>query len=328
MADYAKVSSDDGLRVTVNDLVKDPLVIPKRAEEDVKDQFWSQRVLRRGGTAESGVIKFMESESPYADDDPEELQEFSEIPLTQAKRGQVHVTFTKRYGRGLRISEQTVRRNNYDQLSMDMAKLKNSFARFDENLMVSALTAGLSSYSGHNWNVTSTATADLANSVFGDLARASFNITNADVETTDGTGRQKLRFKPDTLILNTQMAARLLLNRDIINQLAVGNVANRNPLLNGGSDGSSAVNALGAAFGLNVETSDLLDPDTAILCEAGTVGFWADEKPLYFSPLEFKAATRSWYTYGDRSWGVALDQPKAGLKITGINGGTHTMANF
>jgi hypothetical protein len=328
MADYAKVTSDDGLRVTVNDLVKDPLVIPKRAEEDVKDQFWSREVLRRGGTAESGVIKFMESESPYADDDPEELQEFSEIPLTSAKRGQVHVAFTKRYGRGLRISEQTVRRNNYDQLSMDMAKLKNNFARFDENLMVSALLGGLGTYTGHNWNVTSAATADLANSIFGDLARASFNITNADVETSNGTGKQKLRFKPNTLIINTQMAARLLLNRDVINQLSVGNVASRNPLINGGADGSSAVNALGAAFGLTVKTSDLVDPDKAILCEAGTVGFWADEKPLYFSPLEFKAATRSYYTYGDRSWGVAIDQPKAGLVITGVNGGNSTMANF
>lgn len=330
MADYAKGSSDDGLRVTVNDLVKDPLVIPKRAEEDVKDQFWSRRVLRKGGTAESGVIKFMESESPYADDDPEELQEYSEIPLTQAKRGKQHVAFTKRYGRGLRISEQTVRRNNYDQLSMDMAKLKNNFARFDENLMVSALLAGLSTYTaGAAWTVsTGTGTADLADSIFGDIARASFNIRNADVETTDGTGRQKLRFKPDTLILNTQMAARLLFNRDIVNALSVGNVASRNPLINGDAAGSSAVAALGQAFGLKVETSDLVSPDKAIICEAGTVGFWADEKPLYFSPLEFKASTRSYYTYGDRSWGVALDQPKAGIVITGVNGGGTTMANF
>lgn len=330
MADYAKVSSDDGLRVTVNDLVKDPLVIPRRVEEDVKDQFWSRRVLRKGGTAESGVIKFMESESPYADDDPEELQEFSEIPLTSAKRGKVHVAFTKRYGRGLRISEQTVRRNNYDQLSMDMAKLKNNFARFDENLMVSSLLGGLGTFAGTNWTLsqTSQATTDYQESVFGDLAKVVFNIMNADSDSSNGSGIQKLRFKPDTLILNTQLAAKLLFNVDVRNQLSTGNVANRNPLLNGGALGEAVTQVLGQAFGLKVETSDLVPMDKAIVVEAGTVGFWADEKPLYFSPLEFKAATRSYYTYGDRSWGVAIDQPKAGLVITGVNGGAATLANF
>src|ERR1044072_7209735 len=197
MADYAKVSSDDGLRVTINELVKDPRVIPKRVEDDVKDQFWSQRVLRKGGTAESGVIKFFQSESPYADDDPEELNEYAEIPLTQSKRGVPYTAFTKRYGRGLRISEQTVRRNDQNELAKDMAKLRNTWARFDENVMVTALLAGLGTVSaGAAWTTsTGTGSADLAESVFGDIAKVTFNIGNHDADSSDGSGRQKLRFK-------------------------------------------------------------------------------------------------------------------------------------
>lgn len=325
MADYAKVSSDDSHRVSIAELVKDPLVVPSRMYEDVNKQNYATKLFRNAGKAESGVFKFTPIEGAYADDDPQALNEWAEIPLTQAGRNKPFVGYTARWGLGLRISEQTVRRNNYDQLAMDMAKVKNSWARFDENKAVTALLAALPTYTGNNWNVTTTATADLTDSIFGDVFRAQFNIQNADSDSSDGTGRQKLRFNPDTLVINTKMVTVLLLNRDLLSIVSAGNTADRSLLLKGGQ---AAAAMLGSVLGVNVVTSDLMDPNKAILLESGTVGFIAEEKSLYFSPLEFKAATRGWYTYGDRSYGIAVDNPKAGLVITGINGGSSSVANF
>jgi hypothetical protein len=324
MADYAVGTSDDGLRYAVNRLVKDPAFIPARLEADVTEQYFARKLLRQGPPMPGGSIVFEESEGSFADDDPEILEEYAEIPLTQAKRGKLHTAYGARYGRGLRISRQTVRRNNYDQLSRDMTKLKNNFARVDENRAVTALLAGLGTFTGNNWTTsTGTGSSDMAESVFSDVAKVVFNIKNADADSSNGTGSAKLRFKPDTIVLNPMLATKLMFNRDIINALSVGAVAGRNPLLT-----SEAVEAFTNAFGLKPVLTDSLNLDKAIILEAGTVGFVSEEDALHFSPLEYHPSTASYDTYGERTWAVAIDQPKAGIVITGVNGGSATLANF
>lgn len=326
MADYPVGTSDDGLRYAVNRLVKDPAFIPARLEKDVKAEFFSEKLLRRGPNIPGGSIVFEESEGQYADDDPELLEEYADIPLTSAKRGKLHTAYGARYGRGLRISRQTVRRNNYDQLSRDMDKLKNNFARVDENRSLTALLAALPSRAvTSDWTSVATATADPADSIFGDIAKSVFNIVNADSDSSNGTGVQKLNFKPDTIVLNPILWTYLMFNKDIISVLNVGNVADRNPLLAGGDD---AIKAFTAKFGLAPLFSQYADVDKAIIVQAGTVGFVAEEDPLHFSPLEFHARTASYDTYGERTWAVAIDQPKAGVVLTGVNGGNHTVQNF
>lgn len=324
MADYAVGTSDDGLRYAVNRLVKDPAFIPARLEEGVKEQYFAGKLLRQGPPMPGGSIVFEESEGQFAEDDPEILEEYAEIPLTQAKRGKLHTAYGARYGRGLRISRQTVRRNNYDQLAKDMKKLRNNFARVDENRAVTALLAALGTFTGNDWtSVSASSSTDLAESVFSDVAKVVFNIKNADSDSSNGTGESKLRFNPDTIVMNPMLATKLMFNRDIINALSVGANAGRNPLLTG-----QAVEAFTAAFNLRPVFTDRLDVDKAMILEAGTVGFVSEEDALHFSPLEFHANTASYDTYGERTWAVAIDQPKAGLVITGVNGGSATLANF
>src|ERR1044072_1457776 len=260
MADYPRVSSDDGLRVTISELVKDPLVIPAKAYEDVKAQYFAAKLLRSAGTASGGTFTYYENEGAFADDDPKELEEWEEIPLTSAKRGKKHSGYTTRWGRGLRISDQTVSRSNYDQLATDLGKLKNNWARFDENLALTQLMAALPTFTADNWNVVGAATTNTTDTVFGNVFQAKFNIENSD-ETSNGAGQQKMRFSPDTLVLNRRMATILLLNRDLLNTVSNGNVADRNTLLRGGAEG---LNILGAALGVSIVLSDLLDPDKAI----------------------------------------------------------------
>ncbi len=328
MADYPVGASDDGLRYAVNKLVKDPTFIPRKLEEDVTDQYFSKKLLRRGPAIPSGVLAFEEAEGQFADDDPEMLEEYAEIPLTSAKRGKLHFSAGKRYGRGLRISRQTVRRQNYDQLSRDMAKLRNNFTRVDENVAIAALLAAVPSRYVDDvtagWTTSSgTAHSDAAAGIFGDIAKTVFNIKNADGDTPDGTGTQKLRYKPDTIVMNTMLWTYLMFNPDIRSVLSVGNVANRNPLLTG-----DAVEAFTSSFGLKPVFSDKMNVDQALILEAGTVGCVSEEDPLHFSPLEFHASTASYDTYGERTWAVAIDNPKAACLIKGVNKGVTTFQNF
>jgi hypothetical protein len=119
------------------------------------------------------------------------------------------------------------------------------------------------------------------------------------------------------------MANLLLLNPQIAKVLGVGNVANQQPLVSG-----NATSAFLSAFGLKLVRSWRLDPDKAILLESKTVGGISDERPLGATPLYEHRPTETWRTDVTRMSAVFIDQPKAGLVLTGINKGDHTIANF
>jgi hypothetical protein len=133
---------------------------------------------------------------------------------------------------------------------------------------------------------------------------------------------QKLRYTPDTIVMNSMLWTYLMFNKDIRDVLAVGNVANRNPLLTG-----DAVSAFTSSFGLTPVFSDKMPASKALVLEAKTVGLVAEEDPLHFSPVEFHANTASYDTYGERTWAVAIDNPKAGVVITGVHA-NDTFQNF
>jgi hypothetical protein len=82
------------------------------------------------------------------------------------------------------------------------------------------------------------------------------------------------------------------------------------------------------AFGLRLVTSWRLDPDKAILLESKTVGGISDERVLGSTPLYEHKPTETWRCDVSRMSAVFIDQPKAGVVITGINAGSHTIANF
>lgn len=316
------VSADDGPRLTVAQLTKSPTVVPKKLVSMVGQGFIADQLLRKGPAIPSGTLVYHESEPLYADDGAMNVEEFAEIPLTTTQTGEQRVAKGVYKGLGFRISQRAIDRNNFDRVQQDMVKVKNSFTKTYEDMMLSALLGALGTYTASNTWVTTTAST-AGQGIYADLAKVTYNIGNADAETTDGTGEMKFHFQPNTIVLNDRVARLMLLNADIQKVLGVGSAATQQPLITGNATG-----LFSQAFGLNLVTSWRLDPDKAIVLEKGTVGGISDERPLGATELYEHKPTETWRSDVTRASAIFIDQPKAGCVITGINGGDHTLANF
>lgn len=319
---YRIVASDDGPRLTVNQLVKSPTLVPKRIISMMNQGFMVDQLLRQGPPIPSGTLIYSESEPLYANDAPMDVAEFGEIPLTTTDTGRPRVAKSIKKAMGFRISQESIDRNNFNRVNTDMVKLKNSFAKDYEDTFLTALLAALPTLASTNSWV-NTAASNVGEGIYADLAHGVYNIKNADADTDDGTGEQKLHFQPNTLVINDLMASLLLLNPDIVKVLGIGSAANMQPLITG-----DATEAFLKAFNLRLVRSWRLDPDKAILLESKTVGGISDERALGATPLYEHKPTETWRTDVTRMSAVFIDQPKAGLVLTGINNGSHSIANF
>lgn len=319
---YRITASDDGPRLTVNQLVKSPALVPKRIISMMGQGFMVDQLLRQGPPIPGGSLIFSQSEPLYADDGPMNVEEFGEIPLTTTQVGTPKVAKSVKKALGFRISQESIDRNNFDKVQQDMVKVKNSFAKTYEDVFLSALLAALGTYESSNTWI-NTAASSAGEGIYADLAKAIYNIQNADADSPDGSGEQKFHFQPNTIVLNDRVASLMLLNADITKVLQVGSVAGQQPLVTG-----DATELFLKAFNLRLVRSWRLDPDKAIVLESKTVGGISDERALGATPLYEHRPTETWRTDVTRMSAVFIDQPKAGLVITGVNGGSSSIANF
>lgn len=318
-------SADDGPRLTVSQLIKSPTLVPKRIVQMAGQGFMVDQLLRQGPPIPGGSLIFSESEPLYADENPMNVEEFGEIPLTTTSTGEMRVAKSVKKALGFRISQESIDRNNFDKVQQDMTKLKNSFAKTYEDVFLTSLLSALPTLASTNtsdgWIGTSASAAGTG--IYADLAHATYNVRNADADTSNGTGEQKFHFQPDTIVINDLMVSRLLLNPDITKVLQVGNAATAQPLVTG-----DATDLFMKAFGLRVVRSWRLDPDKAIILQSKVVGGVSDERPLGATPLYEHKPTETWRSDVTRMSAVFIDQPKAGLVLTGINDGSHVIANY
>lgn len=315
-------SVDDGPRLTVSQLIKSPTLVPKRIIQMAGQGFMVDQLLRQGPPVPGGSLIFSESEPLYADENPMNVEEFGEIPLTTTSTGEMRVAKSVKKALGFRISQESIDRNNFDKVQQDMIKLKNSFAKTYEDVFLQALMAALPTFTSSNtWINTAVSTA--GNGIYADLAKVTYNIGNQDADTNNGTGEQKFHFKPDTIVINDRVSALMLLNADIAKVLGVGDVAGRQPLVTG-----DATEVFLKAFNLRVVRSWRLSPDKAIVLQSKVVGGVSDERVLGATPLYEHKPTETWRSDVTRMSAVFIDQPKAGCVITGVNGGSASIANF
>lgn len=304
----AGMYSQQGLRVAVNDYIRNPKLIQARMFDIARNQFMMEDLLRNDGGNDSGMVRF-ETDAPlFADTDPLIVAEGGEIPLLTGSDGQPRAAFTVKYGAGIEITREARSRNKIDQVDRRMKQVRNSFTRLYEKLMFNAFNAAVTQTSAASgtW-------ATAGTNIRTDIIKAASVVREANASgATAGPGvNDYLGFEPDTLVISTRTRDKLFGNTSITSIYGMGfTYDTKNPVYTGTLEAE--------LVGLRVLVSRFMADDVAWVMERKTVGGYSDEYPFGVEPLYPDKPRQVWRTDVTRRTAIYIDQPKAACKITGI----------
>lgn len=293
------ISSQDGPQITVNDWLKDPLTIPEYILDQSKQGFIADAVLRPGGSAEAGVVRFHESTPLYLDSTITTRAEFSEVPVGVGSLGSPNVVYTQETSIGVVVSDWMRRRNAIDVFGLKMKQAINSISRAWDDLFVQAVLAAsvqTGAASAH-WNISST-------DIRSDILTAMKAIEGAQ----DGQGSE-LGYMCDTMIVNRTNKFDIMRSAQFNTEYLGGDIASENLRYTGKLPQK--------IMDLDVLVSPRIPAGTVIFLQRGASGFIADEVPLQATATyrdEPRKCSRSDVL---RQSAVGVDQPKSVYVMTG-----------
>lgn len=300
------VSAQDGLKLTVNAMVKDPTAIPARIISDLNQEFITDAVLRKLPNTQSGIYLYEESTPLFADGSVPSVAEFGEIPLLTSRVGDRKAAYTVKKAAGMMVSKEMINRNDIDAVNRKIKQLRNTMVRTWETIFLSAVfnlatntQAAVGTWGG------------VSSKIRTDLALGEKKIRDA-APTTDPDNY--FGFAADTLIIGHQSQTDLTTNADFNAAFASqGPLATKNTGYTGELPGTF--------FGLNIMVSRELDrlfPGKALLLERKTLGGIGDERSLQATELYPDRPRETFRTDLVRQSAVLIDQPGAACIITGV----------
>jgi hypothetical protein len=297
-------SSLDGPRITVDALLKDPLVIPALILDMTQNEFIVDAVLRAGGLATSGAVRYAESTPLYADDTPEIRAEFAEVPVVPTSIGTPRVVFTHERAMAIMVSDEMRRRQMIDPVTRQLQQVRNTMVYSWNTAFYSAVVAnaGIQTLAVSNPWASSNAT------IRGDIANAVYLIENAQITSSLGFN-QFLGFEADTMLIN-HATKNTLLQSSSFAAPYIGDIASENLQYTG-----VLPNRI---FNLDVMVSRQVPTGNAIIMQRNRAGFIADELPFQASPLYRDEPRKVSRSDVQRSSAIGLDQPLALVLVSGI----------
>ena len=187
----------DAPRLTVNELLKDPLVIPALILDITQNEFIMDSVLRMGGAAPSGAVRYSESTPLYADDFPEIRPEFGEVPVVPTSIGVPRVVFSHERAMAIMVSDEMRRRQSIDPVTRQLLQVKNTMVYSWNTAFYSAVVANASIQT----LAVSNAWASASATIRADIAQACYLVRTPTSSAPSGV-TQWLGFEADTLIIN------------------------------------------------------------------------------------------------------------------------------
>jgi hypothetical protein len=302
MAPLPFISAQSGPRITVNDWLKDPTRIPVYILSLLNQGFLADAVLRPGGAAPAGVVRFDESTPIYADSAIDTRAEGSEVPIGTVSRGVPNVAYSVDKAIRLLVTEEMRRRDQLDMMTNGITQIVNTMIRTFDDMFIAATLGNANIFSqaaSAHWDITTT-------DIRSDILKAAKQIEGAQ----DGQGSE-LGYEADTLIVNRTTKFDLI-NSTQFNQVYTygGNLTSENLKYTG-----KLPNKI---LQYDVLFSPRVPSGTVILMQRGTCGFICDEVPLRSMPMDEDRNRLSWSSIVQRVSAVGLDQPKAVCKITGV----------
>lgn len=305
------VSVSDGSRLTVADLVANPLWIPTKLKSLIANQFISEALFRNGGANQAGVVAYRQSNPAFLEDDVADVSEFGEIPVSAGARGTPLTAFAVKKALGVRVSKEMIDENNVGAVNDQMIQLRNTFIRANDRGARALLQSNVIPTLGVSiaW--------DAANSKPRlDLLKGRRVIVEAAPTVAEGgSSDESFGFTPDTIVAHPALTTLLLGNDDFLKYYN-GNMASENPIFSGQLPGSF--------YGMSILESYSFPTDRVLLLERGTVGFYSDTRPLQFTALYPEGngpnggPTESYRSDASHKRALGIDQPKAGLWLTGV----------
>src|SRR5271170_894192 len=120
------VSATDGPRISVDDLLRNPRLVPRRILNLLANQFIADRILRPGGDAPGGAVQFYGNAPQFPQGaDAGIVNEFSEYPIVTYVEGVPQVAIAQRRGFAMLVSEDMRRRNQMDRVLLQMKQGTN-----------------------------------------------------------------------------------------------------------------------------------------------------------------------------------------------------------
>lgn len=305
------VSVSDGPRITVADMVGQPLFIPTAMKELVEGIFISESLFRNAGGNQNGLVAYSEGDPTFLYGDVQDVAEFGEIPVAAGQRGVPRVAIATKRGLAVRISREMRDENNVGAVNSQMLQLRNTFRRDDsrvaKKLLDSAAVPTMAVGSGA-WSAAGNPRLDIANAI-------ETISTAAPDASSGGSSEEWYGFEPDTIVLNPGILP-LLLNNDNFLKIYTGDVAGMNPNLTG--------TLPERILGLRVVRARAWPLTQVLVLEQGTLGFYSDTRPLQFTELYPEGngpnggPRETWRSDATHKRAMALDQPKAAMWITGV----------
>jgi len=295
----------DGPRITVDALLKDPLTIPALILDMTKNEFIVDAVLRSGGLAESGAVRYSESTPLYADDVPEIRAEFAEVPVVPTSVGIPRVVFAHERAMAIMVSDEMRRRQSVDPVTRQLTQCKNTMIFSWNAAFFSAIVAN----AGIQTLAVSNAWASSNATIRADIANAVYLVENASIASPLTGLSQFLGFEADTMIINHGTKNTLLQSSSFAAPY-IGDIASESLQYTG-----VLPNRI---FNLDVMVSRQIPVGNALVMQRNRCGFIADELPYQASPMYRDEPRKSSRSDTQRSSAIGLDQPLSLVLISGI----------
>lgn len=305
MAQRKVLGIQDGPRLTVSMIIKNPTLIQARMRNLMANQFIIDSLLRRLPPTASGSYVYEEGTPLFADGEPSIVEEFGEIPSITGSVGERRVAFTVKRALAFLISEEMKNRNQIDKVNTQIKQIKNTFLRTYDNTFFTAVL-------NHPDIPTLAATAawgDAASKIRFDIAEAKALIQEAQFP---GQAENYYDFNPDTLVIGRATQTDLITSDDFAKAYS-DKLVDQSPAYTGTLPGRFQDLTVMVSRSL-----DRLAPGRALLLERGTVGGIGDERALRTTPLYEDRPRETWRSDTVRQSAIVLDQPKAAAWITGV----------
>lgn len=303
------VSINDGGKITVADIIGNPLFIPTKVVELLTDAMIEETLLRDAGPSINGLVAYEQSRPLYFDDEPSDLVEFEEIPVAAGMKGEPRIAVGTKKGLGVRISREMRDENKTGEVNKQLIQLVNTFIRSRSRALRALL---------QDPSIPTIAASAAWDTALGrprsDYAQAMEVIASASVS-GDPDAEDEFGFTANTTVLPTSLTP-VLMDNDNFLSVYKDSLSTEDIRYTGKLER--------AVMGLAALQARHWPQDRVLVLERGTVGFYSDARPLESTGLYPEGngpnggPTESWRSDTTAKRTMGVDQPKAACWITGV----------